>query len=80
MLWNARSQLPLTAGIPLSLLFALAANCAFLLGPAAELYIRALFKQGSPIGRGRLLIFTAGLLVSLGVILLASLPPLITDH
>ena len=50
---------------------AIGANFCFLLGPAAELYLRGLFHQGRPLGRGRLLIFGAGLVVSLGVFVVA---------
>lgn len=44
---------------------AVAANACFLLGPAAELYLRGLFRKGEPLGRGRWLIFGTGTLLSL---------------
>lgn len=43
---------------------AVAANLCFLLGPVAELYLRGLFRQGQPLGRGRWLIFGSGTLLS----------------
>lgn len=46
-------------------LVAVAANACFFLGPAAELYLRGLFRNGEPLGRGRLLIFGGGTLLSL---------------
>ena len=52
---------------------ALCANLAFLLGPMAELYVSAFLLGGRPVGRGRLLIFGAGIVVSAGVFLLAGL-------
>ena len=42
-----------------------AANCCFFLGPAAELYLRGLFRKGEPLGRGRWLIFGTGTILSL---------------
>jgi hypothetical protein len=63
---------PLVAVVE-ALVVAAGANFAFLLGPAAELYFRALFRRGESIGRGRLLIFGAGLVVSAGVFLIALL-------
>ena len=47
------------------LVVAVAANACFLLGPAAELYLRGLFRKGEPLGRGRWLIFGTGTLLSL---------------
>lgn len=47
------------------------ANVAFFLGPLAEFYLSAVFLGGRPIGRGRWLFFGAGLVVSLGLFLLA---------
>jgi hypothetical protein len=44
---------------------AIGANCCFFLGPAAELYLRGLFRKGEPIGRGRWLIFGSGTMLSL---------------
>jgi hypothetical protein len=43
---------------------AVGANLCFLLGPVAELYLRGLFRQGQPLGRGRWLIFGSGTLLS----------------
>ena len=72
-LWMTRQQLPVAFVIIQVVLLALGANFAFLLGPAAELYFRALFSRGEPIGVGRILIFGAGLVVSAGVLLAAFL-------
>ena len=66
-----RQGMPLAAGIVGAVLIAVGANVAFFLGPLAELYFRALFRNGESIGRGRQLIFGAGLVVSAGVFLLA---------
>ena len=62
---------PLLIAVVMAVLVAVGANFCFLLGPAAELYLRGLFRQGRPLGRGRLLIFGAGLVVSLGVFVVA---------
>jgi len=70
VLWLVRMHLPLGVGIVLSILVAIAANIMFFLGPLAELYWRGLFRQGTPLGRGRMLIFSAGIVVSLGVFLI----------
>lgn len=72
-LWMTRQQLPAIFVVVQVVLVAIAANLAFLLGPAAELYFRALFRRGEPIGFGRMLIFGAGLVVSAGVFLVALL-------
>jgi hypothetical protein len=77
-LWVTRLQMPLLMGILLSVVFGIAANCAFFLGPAAELYIRALFRQGRSIGKGRKFIFWAGIFVSGCVLILAALPAIFT--
>ncbi len=66
-----RAGLPLVASVIYSLLVAACANIAFLLGPAAELYLCGLFRDGRPLGRGRLLLFGAGLLCSAGVFAVA---------
>ena len=68
----ARTGMPLPAVLIFSALFALAANIAFLLGPLTELYFTALFFHGTSKKPARRLIFSAGLLVSFGVILLAA--------
>jgi len=44
---------------------AVCANFCFLLGPATELYLRGLFRQGQSLGRGRWLIFGTGTMLSL---------------
>ncbi len=71
--WMSRDSLPLGFVIIEVVLVAVGANLAFLLGPAAELYFRALFRKGESIGFGRLLIFGAGLVVSAGVFLVTLL-------
>ena len=72
-LWMSRQQLPMVFVIVQVVLVAIAANLAFLLGPAAEVYFRALFRKGETIGFGRMLIFGAGLVVSAGVFLIVLL-------
>ncbi len=62
-----RAGILLVEGVFSALFVAVGANIAFLLGPVAELYLRGLFCDGKPLGRGRLLIFGAGLLCSAGV-------------
>ncbi|MES2659575.1 MAG: hypothetical protein V4689_13235 [Verrucomicrobiota bacterium] len=67
--------MPLSVAIAFGIVTGIGANVAFFLGPLSELYLRGLFLQGNPIGKGRWLIFVAGLVVSGGVVLLASLIP-----
>ena len=62
---------PLLIAVVMAVMVAVGANFCFLLGPVAELYLRGLFRDGRPLGRGRLLIFGAGLVVSLGVFVVA---------
>lgn len=76
-LWIARTGTPVAAAAFGSALVAVGANLAFFLGPAAEVYLRGMFFRGQSIGRGRLLIFSAGLVVSGGVFLLALIPLLL---
>lgn len=73
VLWIDRQRLPVSVLVVEAILVAIAANLAFLLGPAAEMYFRALFRRGESIGFGRMLIFGAGLVVSAGVFLMAFL-------
>lgn len=54
-------------GVGGAVMVALAANAAFFLGPLAEVYVRAVLLDGRPLGRGRWLIFSAGMVVSAGV-------------
>jgi hypothetical protein len=72
-LWSTRTEMPLAAIIFCGVLVGLGANAAFFLGPLAELYIRAWFRHGETIGKGRWLIFSAGLVVSAGVMMLFAL-------
>ncbi len=74
-LWVAKTGMPVPAAIVAGLFTGLGANAAFFLGPVSELYLRGLFRQGTPIGKGRLLIFAAGLVVSGGVLALAAIVP-----
>lgn len=69
VLWITRQNLPVPAAIIGGILFGIGANVAFMLGPLAELYLRGLFRNGTSLGKGRLLIFGAGLVVSAGVML-----------
>lgn len=71
--WSLRQGMPLAAGLGGALVVAIGANLAFFLGPLAELYLRGLFRNGESIGRGRWLIFGAGLVVSGGLFLLVLL-------
>ena len=70
VLWVTRQKLPVPAAIVVGILFGIGANVAFMLGPLAELYLRGLFKNGASLGRGRLLVFGAGLVISAGVLLI----------
>ncbi len=72
-LWIMVAKLPVPVAAMLTPPVAIGANAAFFLGPMAELYFRALFRSGAPIGKGRWLIFGAGVAVSAGVFLMASL-------
>lgn len=69
VLWITRQNLPVPVAVVGGILFGIGANVAFMLGPLAELYLRGLFRKGASLGRGRLLIFGAGLVVSAGVML-----------
>lgn len=68
-----RQGMPVGFGVAGALAIAVAANLAFMLGPLAELYFRGIFRNGESIGRGRWLIFGAGLVVSGGVFVAALL-------
>lgn len=72
-LWTTRTDMPWAAALTFGLLIGAAANIAFFLGPLAELYLRAVFRQGENIGKGRWLIFSGGMVVSAGVVLLSAL-------
>ena len=63
--------MPLFVSLVMAAMVAMGANFCFFLGPVAELYLRGLFRNGQPLGRGRLLIFGAGLVVSFGVFAVA---------
>ncbi len=77
-LWSAKMEVPIVALLVLAILVGIGANLCFFMAPIAELYLRALFRNGLAIGRlGRLLIFAAGLLVSAAVFMLACIPPLL---
>lgn len=75
-LWITRGNLPIGGAILFGILVGLGANAAFFLGPLAELYLRGFFRHGEGIGKGRWLIFSAGLVVSAAVVLLASIIPI----
>ncbi len=68
-----KDGMPLPVAVISGGMVAAGANICFFLGPLAELYLRGLSKRCEPIGRGRWLIFGAGVAVSFGVFLLALL-------
>ncbi len=72
-MWVKFAAMPVVVAGVLAAAVAVAANVAFLLGPVVELYLRAMFRSGASIGRGRWLIFGAGLVVSAGVFVVAGL-------
>ena len=75
-LWSSKMDFPIAALLILAVMVGLGANLCFFAAPIAELYLRALFRNGRAIGkRGRLLIFGAGLLISAGVFMLVCIPP-----
>jgi hypothetical protein len=74
-LWVTRQHLPVPAAIAGGIVVGIGANIAFMLGPLAELYLRGLLKNGAPLGKGRLLIFGAGLVVSGGVVVISGILP-----
>lgn len=57
--------MPLSTALISAVFVAVCANLCFLLGPLTELYLRGLFRQGQPLGRGRWLLFGSGTLLSL---------------
>lgn len=69
VLWITRQNLPIPVAVVGGILVGIGANVAFMLGPLAELYLRGIFRNGASLGRGRLLILGAGLVVSAGVML-----------
>jgi hypothetical protein len=73
ILWITRQQLPLPTAMIGGIFFGIGANVAFMLGPLAELYLRGLFRNGASLGKGRLLIFGAGLTISAGVFLISGI-------
>lgn len=64
-LFVSRQDMPLGGAIASGIFVAVCANIAFFLGPLAELYLRGFLLGGRALGRGRLLIFAAGMIVSL---------------
>lgn len=73
VLWITRQNLPVPVAVVGGILVGLGANVAFMLGPLAELYLRGLFRNGASLGKGRLLVFGAGLVVSAGVMLISGM-------
>lgn len=65
-----RAQMPVPTAFAGGAFVAACANAAFFLGPLSELYFRGFFTNGKSLGRGRWLIFGAGLTLSLGVFLI----------
>ncbi len=78
-LWCTKAAMPVPAAIFLGIFTGINANIAFFLGPLSELYLRGLLRNGESIGKGRRLIFAAGLVVSGGVVLLASIIPFFSE-
>lgn len=76
-IWVTGQGMPLGVAFLGAGMIAVGANIAYFLGPLAELYFRGVFRNGESIGRGRMLIFGLGLLVSAGVFALALLVSLI---
>lgn len=74
-LWITRQQLAIPTAIIGGILGGIGANVAFMLGPLAELYLRGFLKDGASLGKGRLLLFSAGLVVSGGVLLIFGIIP-----
>lgn len=72
-MWASRQEIPLAALVVMAVPVALAANVCFFLGPLAEVYLRAMLPTGASLGRGRRLLFGAGLVVSLGVFAVCAL-------
>lgn len=66
----ARDQISPPAAIAFALACGFGANLAFLLGPLAELYCRALFTRGKETPLLRRILFIGGTLLSLGFIAL----------
>ena len=71
--WTMKGGMPWVVALFSALFVAAGANVSFFLGPLAELYFRGLFRNGRSIGKGRWLIFGAGLVISAGVFLVALL-------
>lgn len=71
--WTMKNGMPMAVAVVSGFFVAVAANASFFLGPLAELYFCGLFRNGESIGRGRWLIFGAGLVISAGVFLVALL-------
>ncbi|MGD7651951.1 MAG: hypothetical protein ACQCXQ_01965 [Verrucomicrobiales bacterium] len=64
------AEMPVGAAVAGGVFVGLGANAAFFLGPLSEFYLSAVFLGGGALGRGRWLIFGAGVVVSLGFFLL----------
>jgi hypothetical protein len=66
-LFVTRLDMPAGGAAASGTFVAVGANIAFFLGPLAELYLRGFLLGGRALGRGRLLIFAAGVMVSFGL-------------
>jgi len=67
ILFVSRLHMPAEGAVASGIFVAVGANVAFFLGPLAELYLRGFLLGGRALGRGRLLIFAAGVMASLGL-------------
>jgi len=73
--WNIHQHTPQSVAIVSGLFVGFCANIAFFLGPLVELYQRGFFRYGATLGKERWLIFGAGLVVSVAVLLMFGLMP-----
>ena len=66
-LFVSRLHMPADGAVASGIFVAVGANIAFFLGPLVELYLRGFLLGGRALGRGRLFIFSVGVMVSLGL-------------
>lgn len=75
VVWNISQHTQQPVAILSGLFVGFCANIAFFLGPLTEIYLRGFFRYGAPLGKERLAIFGAGMVVSAGVLLMFGLMP-----